>query len=284
MALFLRSKLKHPDEKVRLHALQKLTDPAKIVEVACQDGSPDVRLAAVRMLKDPADLARVVKEGKGLEARVEAVGRIQDQELLARILLERKNNAIMMAAFENLTDPDILKKIAENDRYNIATRRIAIENFADQSFLEEVARNVTTPGVKEAALKRLSEQGAGPSPKPPEEQEAEEPDRQHIEAILERFGAERIVEAIGKFRGSEKAIRSLGLIAGKGTEGSERAVHFLEKALEHSNPHIRVCALEELSGALPKEKLQPILADALKDTDPAVRDAANRIRTGGASA
>lgn len=284
MALFMRSKLKHPDEQVRLHALQKLTDPDKIVEVACRDGSPSVRLAAVRMLKDPASLARVVKEGEGLEARVEAVGRIQDQELLARILLERKNQAIMLAAFENLTDPDILKRIAENDQYNIATRRIAIDNFADQSFLEEVARNVTTPGVKEAALKRLSEQGAAISPTTPEKHEAEEPDPEHIEAILERFGAERIVEAIGKFRGSEKAIRSLGLIAAKKTEGSERAFHFLEKALEHSNPHIRVCALEELAGTLPKDKLQPLLDGALKDTDPAVRDVANRIRTGGASA
>ncbi len=285
MAWFLRSKLKHPDEKVRLHALQKLTDPDEIAGVACQDESPTVRLEAVRKLADPSLLARVVKEGEGLEARVEAVARIQDQRLLARILLERKNNAIMQAAFENLTDPEVLKKIAEDDRYNIATRRIAIENFADQSFLEEVARNVTTPGVKEAALKRLSEEGgAAPAATSPEEQEAEGPDPRHIEAILERYGAERIVEAIGKFRGSEKAIRSLGLVAGKGKEGSERAIHFLEKALEHSNPHIRVCALEELTDALPKDKLQSILEKALKDPDSAVRDAANRIRTGGATA
>ena len=284
MAWFLRSKIKHPDDKVRLEALQKLTDPDKIADVACQDASPPVRLEAVRKLTDPNLLARVVKEGQGLEARVEAVGRIQDQRLLAQILLERKNNAIMQAAFENLTDPEVLKKIAEDDRYNIATRRIAIDNFADQSFLEEVARNVTTPGVKEAALKRLSEGGVTVPVPSPEEHEAEGPDPRHIEAILERYGAQRIVEAIGKFRGSEKAIRSLGLVAAKVAEGSERAVHFLKKALEHSNPHIRVCALEELADALPKDKLESIVEDALKDRDPAVRDAANRIRTSGASA
>lgn len=285
MVWFLRSKLKHPDENVRLQALQKLTDPEKMVEVACRDASPAVRLAAVRRLEDPGRLARVVKEGEGLEARVEAVARIQDQNLLARILLERKNNAIMEAAFENLTDPDVLKQIAEDDRYNIATRRIAIENFADQSFLEEVARNVTTPGVKEAALKRLSEErGEVPTTVSPEESRTEAPDPRHIEAILEQYGAERIIGAIGKFRGSEKAIRSLGLVAAKGIEGSERAVQFLEKALEHSNPHIRTCALEELARALAKEKLEPILDSALKDADPAVRDAANRIRTSGARA
>jgi hypothetical protein len=282
MALFLRSKLKHPDEKVRLTALQKLTDEKKIIEVACSDASPTVRLEAVRMLGDAGHLAAVVKDGEGEEARVEAVGRIQDQELLAQILLERKNKAIMQAAFENLTDPEILKKIAEDDRYNIAARRVAIENFADQSFLEEVAKNVTTPGVKEAALKRLSEEGADVAAET-EAAPSEAPDAEHIEAILERYGAERIVDAIGKFRGSEKAIRSLGLVARKGKEGSEHALHFLEKALEHSNPHIRACALEEMASALSKDKIEPILANALNDPDPSVRDVANRIRTSGAS-
>jgi len=285
MAWFFGSKLKHPDEQVRLRALQKLTDPNKIIQVACQDVSPTVRLEAVRKLTDPNHLARVVKEGEGLEARVQAVGRIQDQKLLAQILLERKNKDIMQAAFENLTDPEILKVIAEDGRYNIATRRIAIENFADQSFLEDVAKNVTTPGVKEAALKRLSEEGAAvPTTTSAERSEGVAPDPGHITKILERYGTERIVEAIGKFRGSEKAIRSLGLIASKGTEESERAVHFLGKALDHSNPHIRVCALEEMAGALTRDKLEPILANALKDPDPAVRDAANRIRTSGESA
>ncbi|MGW8320107.1 MAG: HEAT repeat domain-containing protein [Thermodesulfobacteriota bacterium] len=282
MAWFFRSKLKHPDEQVRLRALQKLTDPNKIIQVACEDDSPTVRLEAVRKLSDPNHLAKVVKEGKGLEARVQAVGRIQDQSLLARILLERKNNDIMQAAFENLTDPEVLKVIAEDSRYNIATRRIAIENFADQSFLEDVARNVTTPGVREAALKRLSEEGAAvPTASTPEAPEGEAPDPEHIDAILERYGAERIIAAIGKFRGSEKAIRSLGLIAGKGIEGSELAIHFLEKALDHSNPHIRVCALEEMADALTRDKLEPILANARKDPDPTVREAANRIRTSG---
>ena len=281
MALFLRSKLKHPDEKARLAALQKLTDEKKIIEVACSDASPAVRLQAVRMLKDPSHLATVVKSGEGEEARVDAVGRIQDQELLAQILLERKNMAIMQAAFENLTDPEILKKIAEDDRYNIAARRVAIDNFADQSFLEEVAKKVTTPGVKEAALKRLSEEGVEVAAET--EAAAETPDAEHIEAILERYGADRIVDAIGKFRGSEKAIRSLGLVARKGKEGSEHAVHFLEKALEHSNPHIRACALEEMASALSKDKIEPILENALKDPDSSVRDVANRIRTSGAS-
>ena len=282
MAWFFRSKLKHPDEQVRLRALQKLSDPNKIIQVACQDVSPTVRLEAVRKLSDPNHLAEVVKEGEGLDTRVQAVGRIQDQNLLAQILLERKNNDIMQAAFENLTDPEVLKVIAEDSRYNIATRRIAIENFADQSFLEDVAKNVTTPGVKEAALKRLSEEGAAvPAATTPE---GEAPDPEHIDAILERYGADRIIDAIGKFRGSEKAIRSLGLIAAKGVEGSQQAIHFLEKALEHSNPHIRVCALEEMAGALTKDKLEPILANAQKDDDPAVRDAANRIRTSGEGA
>jgi hypothetical protein len=285
MAWLFRSKLKHPDEKVRLEALQKLADPDKVVEVACRDASAAVRLEAVRKLKDPIHLARVVKEGEGLEARVEAVGRIQDQRLLAQILLERKNNAIMEAAFENLTDPEVLKKIAEDDRYNIATRRIAIDNFADQSFLEEVARNVTTPGVREAALKRLSEEvGTVPASVASQESKVETPDPGHIEAILEQYGAERIIEAIGKFRGSEKAIRSLGLVAAKGIEGSDRAVHFLEKALEHSNPHIRLCALEELARALAKDRLESVLDHALKDVDSNVRDAANRIRTSSAGA
>ena len=36
---------------------------------------------------------------------------------------------------------------------------------------------------------------------------------ENIEALLQHYGADRILDAIGKFRGSEGAIRSLGLIA-----------------------------------------------------------------------
>lgn len=279
MALFLRPKIKHPDEQVRLKALERITDPRTLVEVACEDVSSTVRLEAVRRISNPNDLAEVVSKGKGEEARVNAVSRIHDQEILARVLLERKNVAIMKAAFEGITDAKILAKIAEDARYNIAARRIAIENFADHALLEDVARNVTTPGVREAALSKLAREGGSEAAAADGGEPAHEPlNQEHIETILERYGAERIVEAIGKFRGSEKAIRSLGLVARKGKEGSERAIRYLEKSLEHSNPHIRVYALEELEGILPEEKRQAVIDKLLEDPDASVREAARKVR------
>jgi len=281
MALFFGPKIKHPDEKVRLRALEKANDPKTLVEVACHDPSSKIRLEAVRRISDPAQLATVVKNGEGEETRVNAVSRIHDQQLLAQIILERKNYEIMKAAFEGITDSKVLAKIAEDSRYNIAARRIAIDNFADLSFLEEVARNVSTPGVREAALQRLAKEGAGEDAAIDTAGEAaagKELDTDNLETILDNYGSERIVEAIGRFRGSEKAIRSLGLVARKGKEGSERAVHYLEKGAEHSNPHIRACALEELSGTLPKEKAKAIVAKALQDPDAAVRETAGRLQ------
>ena len=97
---------------------------------------------------------------------------------------------------------------------------------------------------------------------------------EEIDAMLAHYGGVRVVRAIGKFRGSEKAIGALGTIARKGGECGELAVEYLARGLVYSNPAIRRRAEEALSGLSDPELVGAIIR--LMD-DPALRAPIERI-------
>jgi len=260
MRLFLGPKIKHPDEKVRLKALEEIHDEAVLLDVASEDASPAVRLAAARRIQAPATLADLVDRAKQMDVILDAVGRIRDPNLLARVILNHKNLQIMNAAFEGITDPKVLEGIAQDSRYSIQARRIAIDNYADRSFLDDVSQSAEQP-------------------EPPPSSSHKEVNTENIRALLDRYGGPRLADAIGKFRGSERAVRSLGLIARHSPEGRPNALQSLDKALSHANPNIRKCALEELARLDPDPAVHGILSRAKDDPDPDVRQAYQRLST-----
>ena len=68
-----------------------------------------------------------------------------------------------------------------------------------------------------------------------------------------------MVRAIGKFRGSEKALRALGVIARKRGDCGELAVEYLVRGLAYSNREIRRCAGEELATLTDAEQIAVII-------------------------
>jgi hypothetical protein len=268
-----------PDERKRLKAVSQIQDEEHLVEIASEDPSSEVRRAAARKVMNEKRLAKIAEKAKQIDVVLDAVGRIRDQGLLAEVILTNRNHQVMKAAFEGIADPRILEEIAKDERYSISARRIAIDNFADQSFLEDVAQSVSTPSVKKAASDKLAK-ARGEVPGKPEEKGLKKAtfNVENIEALLQHYGADRILDAVGKFRGSEGAIRSIGLIARQDPGGRAKAIHYLEKALNHSHPNIRLCALEELCSIRPDAEVDRIVSRLENDPDPSVRKAYEELR------
>jgi hypothetical protein len=211
----------HPNPKVRMAAVEKLEDPEILVQVACTDDSPRVRLTAVARLKDDTLLERVARDGDHLDARLVAVERVFSQGVLADLLRSRENLELIGMCFSRITDRRIIESIAEDPAYSPAVRRMAVEYYADESYLEDAA--------KEA------------------ESEPERKSEEAVEAFVDAYGGGlRGVRAIGRFKRSEKALKALGTIARKGGETGGLAVEYLCSALGSSNPNLVETAASEL--------------------------------------
>jgi hypothetical protein len=206
--------------KVRLAAVEKLDDPGALVEVACTDESPRVRLTAVARLADDQLLDKVARSAESLDARLVAVERIFSQRVVADLLKEPENVELISMCFSKISDRRIIESIAQDPAYSATVRRMAVEYFADESYLSEVAET--------AAPERKSDEA--------------------VQAFVDAYGGGlRGVRAIGRFKRSEKALRALGTVARKGGETGGLAVEYLCSALGSANPKLVECAADELA-------------------------------------
>jgi hypothetical protein len=218
----------HPNPKVRLAAVEKSTDPEVLIEVACSDESPRVRLTAVSRLGDDIHLDRVARTAEALDVRLVAVERIFSQGVVADLLKNPEHIELVGMCFSKITDRRIIESIAQDESYSPVVRRMAVEYFADESYLSEVAE------AEKAKPNRKSEEA--------------------VQAFVDVYGGGvRGVRAIGRFRRSEKALRALGTVARQGGETGGLAVEYLCSALGSANQKLVDCATAEL--------------EALKDPD-----------------
>ena len=113
---------------------------------------------------DPAELERVAREGEHLDARLVAVERIFSQGVLADLLRSPENLELIGMCFSRITDRRIIESIAEDPAYSPAVRRMAVEYYADESYLEDASKQA------EAEPERKSEEAveAFHAKRPPE--------------------------------------------------------------------------------------------------------------------
>jgi hypothetical protein len=211
------------DPEKRIKAISGISDQKLLSEIAISDSSPRVRVAAVGKIDDQQALMKIALEGKQIDSRIAAVERITSQEDLAQIIKTRKNARLMGACFSRITDRNILERIAEDPECNITARRIAVLNYADESYLADIGL---------ADDKKESERV-----KTPEE----------IELLIKKYGARQLVRAFGKFRGSVNAVRALGMLLDRGKEPAEGAIDYLVLCLTHANSEVRSCAADQLA-------------------------------------
>lgn len=217
--LFKRG-LRATDPDTRLSAVQREEDQDVLAELARTDSSARIRLAAVGRLTKQELLVAVALDGKEIDARIAAVERIESQDKLAEIIKIRKNLQLMGACFSRITDTNVLHRIANDTDYNISARRMAIENYADGAFLEDI---IPTSGSRDTI-------------KSPEE----------IDVLIKKYGGEKLARTLGRLRGSVNAIKALGQIMHHGGEGGRTALGYLAQSLIHANSDVRANAEEQL--------------------------------------
>ncbi len=244
----------HSNPKVRLSAVDKMDDLEKLVEVACSDDSPRVRLTAVSRLDDDLHLEEVVRNAASLDVRLVAVEKIFSQRVVADLLKAPEDVELIGMCFSRISDRRIIESIAEDPDYSPIVRRMAVEYYADESYLAEAAEAAETEPVRKTD--------------------------KAVEAFIEAYGGGlRGVRAIGRFRRSEKALRALGTVAAKGGETGGLAVEYLCSALGSANPKLVECATVELENlkdpdlvdciirALDNENLREPIREVLRRID-----------------
>jgi hypothetical protein len=209
--------------RTKLDKVENIKDDDVLVEVACTDETPQIRLLAVSRVNDDQNLLKIVKNAKDLDVRLVAAERISSEKILVDIIKSRDNIELIGVCFSKLTDKDLIESIAHDTSVNPVARRMAVEYYADESYLSEAAT---------AAEKAKEER------KPPEA----------VKAFMEAYGGGVAgVRAIGRFRRSEKALKALGTIAGSGGEEGGLAIEYLCQGLASPNPELKKCASEELA-------------------------------------
>lgn len=257
MSLVKKKDHTHADPRVRLEAVDKLGDPDLLITVACTDDSPRVRLTAVSRLEKDYHLEKVVRQAEHLDVRLVAVERVFSQGVVADLLKDPKNLDLVGMCFSRITDRDIIESIAHDPAYGPVVRRMAVEHFADESYLAEAA----------AAAE--------------EEKKPERKSEEAVAAFVDLYGGGlRGVRAIGRFRRSEKALMALGTIARKGGDTGGLAVEYLCQALGSTNPKLSGCAADELA-ALDDPDLVECLIRALDNPNlrEPIRQVLERIDT-----
>lgn len=208
------------NSKGRLAEVEKLDDLDQLVEVACTDESPRVRLTAVSRLTDDLTLDKVARNAESLDARLIAVERMFSQRVVADLLKDPGNVELISMCFSKISDRRIIESIAQDRVYSAAVRRMAVEYFADESYLSDVAET--------AAPERKTDEA--------------------VQAFVDAYGGGlRGVRAIGRFKRSDKALKALGTVARKGGETGGLAVEYLCSALGSANPKLVECAANELA-------------------------------------
>ncbi len=244
----------HSNPRTRLKAVEKMDNPEALVEVACTDDSPRVRLTAVSRIHDDVNLEKIAQGAEFLDVRLMAVERIFSQGVVAGLLKAPENLELIGMCFSKISDRRIIESIAEDPDFSAAVRRMAVEFFADESYLSEVAD-------KQEAPERKSDEA--------------------VQAFVEVYGGGlRGVRAIGRFRRSEKALRALGTIARQGGETGGLAVEYLCSALGSANVKLVECAASELQ-QLKEPELVDCVICALDNTglrEP-IREVLRRIDT-----
>ncbi len=242
--------------RTRLDKVENLKDDDVLVDVASTDETPQIRLLAVSRVNDDGHLMKIVKNAKGLDVRLVAAERISSEKLLADIIRDRENIELIGVCFSRITDKELIESIAYDTRVNPVARRMAVDYFADESYLAEAT--VAATQVKEER-------------KTPEA----------VKAFVEAYGGGIAgVRAIGRFRRSEKALKALGTIASMGGEEGGLAIEYLCQGLASPNPSLKKCATEELAD-LKSPELVACLVRSLDKPDlrEPIRDVLKRIDT-----
>ncbi|MCD4748464.1 MAG: hypothetical protein K8R59_03745 [Thermoanaerobaculales bacterium] len=179
------AKLARKKYKSQLSALTKVTDEKLLAEIAKSMALPSgVSLAAMNRLTDPEMISDVALFAPAYEVQAKAVEQTKDQTILIAILMEpdrlvfrpfdaaasrlTETSAVEVAtkapidsnrarAVSRLTDQQLLSDIAVKEAGNIVSVK-AIETMTDQDLLAALAIDGAKQSMRSAAIKKVTNQ------------------------------------------------------------------------------------------------------------------------------
>ena len=187
---FFRPRWKHSDPYIRITAIPALTDHMTLCTIAVGDPSREVREAAnarLREIEEAAKQAQSEAAERQRTAGVSAVMTLTDQRALAAIAMragypedarelaaERLTDQTALAAIattvgypanvrgaaaNKLTDQALLVQLAKAKEWSswVAYCAVRNPNLHDETMLAEIAKTAAEDGVREDAIKRLTD-------------------------------------------------------------------------------------------------------------------------------
>ncbi|WP_334319158.1 hypothetical protein, partial [Termitidicoccus mucosus] len=149
------------DTKTIEAALEKITDPQLLADLARHAASLTVRMSVVVKTGDQAALAALARDNSlGIPFRQAIVGELTDQAVLADIAKNAADSLIREAAAGKLTDQTVLLGIVQNTTpRQAAIRKVAAERLTDQTALAAIAQNTTEDfTIRRVAIGKLTDQ------------------------------------------------------------------------------------------------------------------------------
>jgi formylglycine-generating enzyme required for sulfatase activity len=130
---------KHPDPKMRVRTVSRMTSKVVLMDVYEHDEDASVRVAVAKRLKDQALLTGIAENDQDYSVRKAAYLRMT------------KNN------LDKLTNQAFIADVAKNDK-DSDIRKVAVGKLTDQAVLTDLARNDEAESVRFAAVSKLTGQ------------------------------------------------------------------------------------------------------------------------------
>lgn len=135
--------------------LSRITNEAKLANVAYNDENPGTRKQAVSQISNEAILANVAYNDNDAEVRKLAVNRIKNEAILANVAYNDDEPTVRMLAVNRISNQAILTNVAMNDDVDVV-RLAAISRITNSSSLINIANSTDNSKIKQAAKNRSS--------------------------------------------------------------------------------------------------------------------------------
>ena len=160
----MRPGLNSSDASTRLKAVEKVSDPKLLGQIAMNDEDQAVRIAAIENLTDQTVLSQIVLTNQDDIEQIDAIAvgkavvrRLAEDRDLSAVAMSDAPDKVRQAAMKKITDQEILGAtfLAITDG-NV--RLAGIESISDPQLLVTVALIDESENVRMAAFTRLTEQ------------------------------------------------------------------------------------------------------------------------------
>jgi hypothetical protein len=108
-------------------AVENITDPAQLMEIALSDVDVEVAAVAIGKIADKVSLITIADSSKNMKSRLHAAEKITDEKDLADIAIKNGGNLVSEAVVDRISDQQLLGSIVKNLANEVVARKAIIK-------------------------------------------------------------------------------------------------------------------------------------------------------------